>query len=128
LLYFVSTNKHKFNEINTILAKHNIKLRWEKLELKEHESLTLEEIAIEKAKQAFAKLKKPLIVEDTGIFFEGFTNFPGAKAKRIYERLGFKGLLDLASKKSKEAYFKTAICFTDGNHTEPKQQKSLLSG
>jgi len=121
LLYFVSTNKHKFDEICAILAKHKIKLLWKELELQEREGLTLEEIAIEKAKQAFAKLKKPLIVEDTGIFFEGFINFPGAKAKRVYERLGFKGLLGLASKKSKKAYFKTAICFTDG-----KQYKLFL--
>jgi XTP/dITP diphosphohydrolase len=122
LLYFVSTNKHKFLEIKRILAKHGIKLRWHRAELHEPDTSSLEKIALEKARQAYAKLQAPLIVEDTGIFFEGFTNFPGAQAKRVYERIGFEGLLNLISKKSKHAYFKTVICFTDG------KQYKLFSG
>lgn len=122
MIYFVSTNRHKYEEIKAVLAKYKINLQWKRLELWECETLSLEEVAIEKAKQAFAELKKPLIVEDTGIFFEGFTDFPGSKAKRIYERLGFEGLLKLVSKKSRRAYFKTIICFTDG------KQYKLFSG
>ncbi|MCD6478594.1 MAG: non-canonical purine NTP pyrophosphatase [Candidatus Diapherotrites archaeon] len=122
MLHFVSTNRHKFTEIKRILAKHGIKLRWHRFELHEPSASSLEQIALEKAKQAYAKLQKPLIVEDTGIFFEGFTNFPGAQAKRVYERIGFEGLLSLISKKSRRAYFKTVICFTDG------KQYKLFSG
>lgn len=114
MLYFVSTNKHKFYEIKQILAKHGITLKWHKLELKEEKNATLEKIAKSKAKQAYRKIKKPLIVEDTGIFFDGLTEFPGANAKRIYEKIGYAGLLRFASMKSGKAYFKTVICFTDG--------------
>ncbi len=121
MLYFVSTNPHKFEEIKSLLSKYGIKLVWKKLELEEKGTM-LEEIAREKARQAYEKIERPLIVEDTGVFFEGFTNFPGVKAKRIYERLGFEALLKLASKKSGKAYFKTVICYTDG------KQYKLFSG
>lgn len=113
LLYFVSTNKHKFYEIRRVLARHGIKLLWLNLELVEPQSESLEDIAIAKAEHAYKKVMAPLIVEDTGVFFEGFTNFPGTQAKRVYERIGFEGLLKLAAKKSGRAYFKTAICYKD---------------
>lgn len=75
---------------------------------------TIEEIAKNKARQAFNKIKKPLIVDDTGIFFSAYNNFPGLIAKRLYIAIGFSGLLKLLKKKSRKAYFKAVICYYDG--------------
>ncbi|MEM4663236.1 MAG: non-canonical purine NTP pyrophosphatase [Candidatus Diapherotrites archaeon] len=114
MLYFVSTNKHKFLEIKRVLAEYGIKLSWKNISLSEPDSTKIEDIAKKKAEQAYKIINKPLIVEDTGVFFEGFHNFPGSKARRVFERLGYEGLLNIVAKKSDRAYFKTVICFTDG--------------
>ena len=59
--------------------------------------------------------KKPLIVDDAGIFFDGFNQFPGALAKYVMQGIGIKGILKLIQNKQKAA-FRNVITFTnDGN-------------
>ncbi|MBI4044268.1 MAG: non-canonical purine NTP pyrophosphatase [Candidatus Diapherotrites archaeon] len=114
-VFFVSQNRHKFDEIKRILAGHGISLAWEKLALIEPDFASLEEIAKYKAKQAFEKTRKPVVVEDTGVFFEAFNSFPGVMAKRVFNGIGFDGLCALIrSVKNKRAYFETVICYSDG--------------
>ncbi len=111
-LFFVSGNRHKFEEISKILKKNSIHLKWKKMFLFEKKGLSLKETAKAKAREAFNAIGKPLIVEDTGVFFEAFNNFPGAQAKRFFEELGFEGLLKKLEGKPREARFETIICFT----------------
>ncbi len=113
-------NKHKVLEISQILAEYGFSVEAKEVHFFEPDSPTLEEVAHEKARQAFAAIKKPAIVEDTGVFFEAYNNFPGGLAKRIYLGIGFTGLLALVkAAKNKNAFFKTAICFTrDGKKFE----------
>ncbi|MBU1120389.1 non-canonical purine NTP pyrophosphatase, partial [Candidatus Micrarchaeota archaeon] len=73
--------------------------------------LSLEEIALSKAKQAYRKFGVPLIAEDTGIYFTALKNFPGSKSKRIFEEIGYKGLMEKLKGKKRNALFKTVICF-----------------
>ncbi len=111
-LYFVTENKHKFSEMKEMLAACGIKLKQKKMKLQEPDLASQEEVALTKAKQAFAELKRPLIVEDTGVYFNAYRNFPGHLAKRIYESIGFDGLIALIkAAKNKRAYFKTVICY-----------------
>ncbi len=111
-LFLVSGNRHKFGEISGILKKHGISLNWKKMSMLEEPELSLEETARAKAGQAFRALGKPLISEDTGVFFEAFNNFPGSQAKRVWEEIGFEGLLKKIEGKSRRARFETLICFT----------------
>ena len=57
-----------------------------KLHIIEPDYDSLEEVAQAKAEQAFEQLKKPVIVEDTGVFFEAYSNFSGQIAKRFCHR------------------------------------------
>ncbi|MDO8633667.1 MAG: non-canonical purine NTP pyrophosphatase [archaeon] len=117
-VFFVSQNRHKFDEINRILSGHGINLGWKKLALLEPDFLSIEEIAKYKAKQAFEKVKKPVAVEDTGVFFEAFNSFPGVMAKRVFNGIGFDGLATLIrSVKNKRAYFETVICYSGGTRS-----------
>ena len=113
VITLVSGNRHKFDEISKILSGHGIQLKWKKASMGEKEGLSLGETAIEKAKQAFQIVKRPVIAEDTGVFFEAFDNFPGAKAKRVWEEIGFDGLLAGVEGKDRGARFETVICYTD---------------
>lgn len=118
-LILVSTNKHKFRELKKIALEFGIKLKMRKAQLLEAKADSIEKIALYKAKQAFQRFKKPLIVEDTGIYFSEYNNFPGAYSKTVYLSLGFKGLLRLIRPlKNKKAFFKTTICYIDGKKTK----------
>ena len=109
----VTSNKGKFLEIKEILKKFGLQSIQEPIETKEDWN-TLEERCLSKAKDAFSKLQKPLIVDDTGLFFEAFENFPGPFPKMVFSELGFDGIFKKLEGKSRNAQFKTLICYTNG--------------
>ncbi len=118
-LFLATTNKHKAEEISKLMPKEKVLVKTVKIKLIEPDFESLEEIASYKAKQAYKKTKKPVIAEDTGVYFEGYRNFPGPYAKRIFESIGFKGLTTLIKiAKTKKAYFKTTIAYCDGKTTK----------
>ncbi|MFH0949354.1 MAG: non-canonical purine NTP pyrophosphatase [Candidatus Aenigmatarchaeota archaeon] len=114
----VTSNVDKFNEICHMLGIYGIKSRRLSVNFAENEN-TLDEIVVNKAKQAYKKLKKPLIVDDTGVYFTAYKNFPGPYPKRIFNRLGFAGLLKKLDRKQRGAFFKTIICYIDKNGFKP---------
>ena len=121
-LFFATGNKHKVQEIRTVLGK-KITLVQKKIELKEPKSNSIEFIAEKKAEQAFRKIKKPLIVEDTGVYFTALKNFPGTEPKRAFLKLGLDCLLKKLKGKKRTAFYKTVICFVD-----EKGKKKIFSG
>ncbi|MFH1586279.1 MAG: non-canonical purine NTP pyrophosphatase [Candidatus Diapherotrites archaeon] len=122
-LYFVTGNKHKVREIREMLSPMGIKIIQKNLDIIEPDFSSIEKVAESKARQALEKLKKPLIVEDTGIYFKAYRNFPGALAKRIWLEIGFDGLFRLLKGKNRKAYFKSTICYI-----APRKKPKLFSG
>ncbi len=85
-----------------------------KLDLPELQSSSLEEIARQKAQQAYDILQRPLIVDDTGLFVEALNGFPGPYAAYVQDTIGNAGLLALLSDTEERcAYFETVIAFAD---------------
>ena len=76
-------NKDKYDEIAKTLSEFGIKARKADISVDEVGS-NLEEIVVDKAKKAFSQLKTPLIVDDTGVFFEAYDDFPGAFPNRCW--------------------------------------------
>lgn len=113
MIYFVTTNKGKFELIQRVLQEYGVSLEQKKIELTEPESDSLKEIALEKARQAFEKIRQPLIVEDTGFYLEAFKGFPGQHSKWVFQKIGFQGFFKLLAGKSRKAFFHTVICFID---------------
>ena len=108
----VTGNNGKFLEIREILARHDIVA--EQVDLKTaEEGTTLEERVLSKAASAFSLLKKPLIVDDTGLFFDAFPGFPGPFPKKAFSELGFEGIMNKLSGKERGAYFRTLVCHMD---------------
>ena len=110
-LLLVSGNRHKEQEMSKILGEYGIKLRRRALPIQEPDLESLERVAEEKAKQAFALVKRPLIVEDTGVYFDAYKSFPGLFAKRMYLSLGFPGLLKLLEGRKRTGHFKVAVTY-----------------
>lgn len=116
---FVSKNENKYNEIESRLKRFDIQLEFVELELREIQSNLLEEIATIKSDYAYDVLRKPLIVEDTGIFIFALNNFPGPYSSYVFKTIGNEGILSLLKNKSnRDALFKTIITFNNGKIRE----------
>ncbi len=113
-IIFVTSNRHKFLEVKAVLKRFGIGLVRRKFNFVENDSTSLRAEAANKARQAYAKFKKPLIVEDTGFFFRAYKGFPGMQSRRIFEAIGYDGLFRLLRGKSREAYSAVAVCYISG--------------
>ena len=74
---FASSNEHKYEEAEKILAEFGIKLEFFKTDLVEIQDDSLSKIALQKALNAYEKCKKPVIIEDDGLFIDSLSGFPG---------------------------------------------------
>lgn len=91
-IIFASTNKGKFNEILTHMKIFKIEIEYVNFESLEIQSTSLDEIAEEKARDAYRKLGRPLIVEDTGLFIDSLHGFPGPYSSYVHETIGNQGI------------------------------------
>ncbi len=117
-IYFITGNQAKLAEARTIFNGNGVNLKSKKIKLKEPRSFDQEEVVLEKARQAFCKLKKPVIVDDTGIYFDAYPNFPGTYTKTFFKTIGFRGIKNLLKGEKRGAYFETLICYKDSKVTK----------
>ncbi|MDW7641810.1 MAG: RdgB/HAM1 family non-canonical purine NTP pyrophosphatase [Nitrosarchaeum sp.] len=109
-LFFVSSNYHKYLEVKEILHSFGINIKFFKYDLEEIQSNSLKEIAFKKAADAFKKCKKPIIIEDDGLFIDSLCGFPGQYSSFVFKTIGNKGILQLL-KKNRKAKFVSIISF-----------------
>ena len=121
-LFFASSNSHKYDEAKTILENFRINLGFFKCQLQEIQSDSLISISENKAKQAFEKLRKPVIVEDDGLFIDSLNGFPGPYSSFVFQTIGNKGILDLVKQKRK-AKFVSVISFCDRRKIQSFESK-----
>jgi non-canonical purine NTP pyrophosphatase (RdgB/HAM1 family) len=96
-IFYSTTNDGKFEEIKRYVDEHkpSIEVKQFDKELPEIQSTNQEVIAIDKAEQAWKLLKEPVLVDNSGVYFDHYNNFPGTMSKFIFHGLGFEGLLKL---------------------------------
>jgi len=113
-ILFVTNNPHKVNEIAAVLSKYNIRVEVSSVKKREIQSEQLEEIAKESALSAYQALKRPLFVEDSGLFIKALNGFPGPYSSYTYKKIGVAGILKLmAGEKNREAEFVSQIAYID---------------
>lgn len=127
-ILFITGNQSKLEEVINIAEKYSVKIIGKKMDLPEIMTMKEEKILIEKTKYAFEKLKKPLIIDDSGIYFKAYPNFPGVFSKFIIKLIGFDGIFKLLKNKSRKAYFKCAIAFMDKDLNKPLLFKGKCDG
>lgn len=110
--FFATTNLNKLREVNEILG---YKLEQIAVELYEPQRVDVAEVILEKAKDAFHKTGRVVLVEDTALEFSAWNGLPGALAKSFLETVGNEGLLKMFSYvRDRSAVAKTAVGFFDG--------------
>lgn len=120
-LGFVTKNRHKFEEaFDAFKEFHTIKLvqiKMNKPENKVDELVYSDDpiylIAEHAAKELSITLKLPVVVEDSGIFFKAYKNFPGLNTKWLIKSIGYKGIFKLLESDDRSAYFRSVVscCF-----------------
>ena len=115
-IYYVTGNPGKFDEVKRYLEAHEptIDLIQFDADLPEPQTLDQRHIAKTKARAAWELLKKPLIVDDSGIFFDAYNHFPGTLTKFVHKGIGFDGIFTLTAKNNK-ATFRLTLAFCDGD-------------
>ncbi len=112
-IYLATNNKHKAEEIQEILKPYGVTIALTDIDKIEPKEWDIEKTAGENAERIAHLIGKPVLVDDTGVFFDAYPDFPGINPKWVFDRLGYKGLLKLVEHEKRTAYFKTAaaICF-----------------
>jgi len=128
-IYFITGNNKKFNEVKSNLV-WDIELIQYDLDTPEIQTTSLEEISKDKALKAFAELKKPLIVDDSGTFFDHYHEFPGAMAKHMFKSLWFEWFKNLLAEESSSnaGRMATVITYMDETLSEPIQFRWDVEG
>ena len=112
------------------MKSFHIEIEFARFETTEIQSDSLEEIALEKSKKAYEKIRRPLIVEDTGLFVDSLKGFPGPYSSYVLETIGNQGILDLLlNRTNRFALFRSIVAYKDNNKniTFSGETKGIIS-
>lgn len=110
--FFATKNDNKLREVNNILGYN---LEQISLELFEPQNIKVEEVVKEKAKDAFQKSGKIVLVDDTSLEIAAWNKLPGALIKWFLNTVDNDGILKmLATEENRKAVAKTAVGFFNG--------------
>jgi len=115
-IFFVTGNQHKYNEAKALLKEFDVEQI--KIDLPELQGKP-EEVAEEKAKLAYEKIKKPVFVDDTGLALDALNGMPGIYVKHFLDAIGCDGIRELTKKYNNdgaEAFVTIGYC--DGKQTK----------
>ncbi len=96
-IYYVSGNKAKFREASTYLRKHlpGITCAAYDVEVDEIQSLDHQAVAVNKACKAWQHVQSPILIDDAGIYFDRYNQFPGVFTKFVHRGIGNDGIMRL---------------------------------
>ena len=115
-LFFVSSNENKFQETERILSNFGMQINFFKTTLEEIQSNDLNDIAEQKAINAYEIVKKPIIIEDDGLFIDSLNGFPGPYSSYVYDTIGNKGIMNLLENcETRDAKFVSIIAYCDSD-------------
>lgn len=117
-LFYVTTNTGKFAEVSKCaqLLGAPVILHQAAIDTPEIQSDNQKEIAIDKALKAWEILRKPLLVDDAGLFITRYYNFPGTFSKYVMQSIGYAGLAALINP-GEAAAFKLTMVFVNAQGT-----------
>ncbi|MEM2025057.1 MAG: non-canonical purine NTP pyrophosphatase, partial [Desulfurococcaceae archaeon] len=106
---FVTSNRHKYEEVLEVAIPLNIKLDYCGDMKLEFQGIEIEEIVAKSAMLAYIYLNRPVLVEDAGLFIDALNGFPGPYSSYVYKTIGISGLLKLLhGVTNRKAHFKSA--------------------
>lgn len=89
---FITGNQHKADYLAKWLE---MPIEHQKVDLEEIQSLDLKTVIEDKARRAYAIVKRPVLVEDVALTFSALGRLPGTMVKWFLEEIGTEGLCKL---------------------------------
>ncbi|MBI1935483.1 non-canonical purine NTP pyrophosphatase [Candidatus Woesearchaeota archaeon] len=109
----VTSNLGKVQEFVQILEPE-IRVNHIKISYPEMRSDSPEEIARQSAEMIANKLKKAVVIEDSGLFIQALNDFPGTCSSYIHKRIGLKGILKLMEGiEERRCIYKSAVAYCE---------------
>ncbi|MFC0547088.1 non-canonical purine NTP pyrophosphatase [Kutzneria chonburiensis] len=109
----ITGNEGKAREYSTLLG---IQVEAVKADLIEVQSLDVVDVVTRKAEDAYAKLQRPVLVDDTGLSLTAWNGFPGALVAWCLSSVGPEGILEWAAAATdRSATVTTAIGYADAD-------------
>ncbi|TCJ34651.1 RdgB/HAM1 family non-canonical purine NTP pyrophosphatase [Parafrankia sp. BMG5.11] len=107
----VTGNTGKAREYASLLG---IEVSATSVDLIEIQSLDVVKVVERKVEDAYAKLRSPVIVDDTGLTLSAWNGLPGALVAWFHDTVGAQGILDMAAGVSdRGATVMTALGYAD---------------
>ncbi len=114
-IWFATSNGHKFKEACLALQQLGITPRRLPTKGTEIQSDDVREIARRAALETFRSARRPLFVEDAGLFVASLRGFPGTYAAFVNRTIGPASVLGLMKgARSRDAEFVSAVAFCRG--------------
>lgn len=111
-IWFGTKNKGKLEEVNAILNPYRITIEHLPMDKVEIQAETLEEVVRYCLENL--EFKKPLVIEDSGLFIESLNGFPGPYSRYVLDTINLPGILKLLKEvENREACFKSVIGFKE---------------
>ena len=98
IIYFITGNNHKFNEIKKLFQKEKLsyELKQKTIATIEIQASSIKEVALFKLKSIIEKIEGSFFIEDAGFFIDiPLKGFPGVYSKFVLNTLGNEGILKL---------------------------------
>lgn len=107
---FVTSNRHKFDEISRQLAKHSIPVQWVEKKYEEMQSDFTEAISFQSCAVLAQEISDNFFLEDTGLYIRALKGFPGPYSSYVKATVDLQGIIRLLKgSEDRTAYFKTVI-------------------
>jgi len=108
---FITGNQNKADQLAQYL---NFPIKHTKLDLDEIQSLDLNKIIEHKARQAYAKINSPVLVEDVSLEFKALGGLPGPFIRFFIDNMSLEDICKLPLDNTREATAKCAFGYYDG--------------
>lgn len=113
MITIITSNENKIREFKQIIGD-KFEFEVEKVEYPELRSDDPCEIVMMCTKSLAEKLKKPIVVEDSGLFINALNDFPGTCTKYNFVRIGNEGILKLMEDKNdRTCSYKSAVGYCE---------------
>lgn len=113
---FLTGNQHKVHHLTKWLG---MPIKHHQLDLDEIQSLDPRAVAEHKARQAYAVLKEPTLIEDVSLTFEAMGRLPGTYIKSFIEEIGLVDLCKLADGLAhRKAHARVLYAYYDGQQIQ----------
>lgn len=106
MVTFITGNLEKVRECARML---HVELAHETLPLEEIQALDVGSVVTHKARVAYAALRRPVLVEDTGLAFAAWNGLPGALIAWFLDSVGMHGVCRMLEAETNRAATATSV-------------------